>query len=88
MREDPAYCLNQKDAQERWRHKNSGYWKTYREEHPEYTWQNREKQRFPNRLLRTMPVILSQCAKKEALRNRMERSPAGHLSQRLSPSLP
>jgi hypothetical protein len=66
MRDDLAYRLNQNDAQERWRHKNPGYWKTYREEHPEYTRQNREKQRSRNRLLRTMAAISRQIAKMDA----------------------
>ncbi|MBS3780931.1 MAG: hypothetical protein KGY41_11100 [Desulfovermiculus sp.] len=63
MRDDPAYRLNQRDAQERWCQKNPGYWKTYRDEHPEYTRQNREKQRSRNRLLRTMAAISKQIAK-------------------------
>ena len=67
MREDPAYRLNQKDAQERWCQKNPGYWKTYREEHPEYTRQNREKQRSRNRLLRTMAAISRQIAKMDTI---------------------
>ena len=67
MREDPAYRLNQKDAQERWCQKNPGYWKTYREEHPEYTRQNREKQRSRNHLLRTMAAISRQIAKMDPI---------------------
>jgi hypothetical protein len=63
MRDDPAYRLNQQDAQERWRQKNPGYWKAYRDEHPEYTRQNREKQRLRNRLQRTMAAISKQIAK-------------------------
>ena len=67
MRDDPAYRLNQRDAQERWCQKNPGYWKTYREEHPEYTRQNREKQRSRNHLLRTMAAISRQIAKMDAI---------------------
>ena len=67
MRDDPAYRLNQSDAQERWCQKNPDYWKTYREEHPKYTRQNREKQRSRNRLLRTMKVISTQIAKMDTI---------------------
>jgi hypothetical protein len=66
MRDDPAYRLNQRDAQERWCQKNPAYWKTYRDEHPEYTRQNREKQRSRNHLLRTMAAISRQIAKMDA----------------------
>ena len=67
MRDDPAYRLNQRDAQEIWRQKNPGYWKKYRDEHPEYTRQNREKQRLRNRLQRTMAAISKQIAKMDPI---------------------
>ena len=67
MRQDLDYRLNQRDAQERWRQKNPGYWKTYRDEHPEYTRQNREKQRSRNRLQRTMAAISKQIAKMDPI---------------------
>ena len=67
MRQDPDYRLNQRDAQKRWRQKNPGYWKTYRDEHPEYTRQNREKQRSRNRLQRTMAAISKQIAKMDPI---------------------
>ena len=42
---DKDYRLNQKAAQKVWRAKNSGYWKVYRDKHPQYVNANRENQR-------------------------------------------
>lgn len=46
--EDAAYRANQADCQKRWREKNPGYWRQYRDSHPEYTQKNREKQKGRN----------------------------------------
>ncbi len=52
---DEDYQKNQADCQARWRAKNPGYWKRYREKHPESAQQNREKQRKRNRIKRMQP---------------------------------
>lgn len=67
MRQDPAYRLNQQDAQKRWQAKNPDYWKAYRDEHLEYTRQNREKQRSRNRFQRSMASISRQIANMDPL---------------------
>lgn len=45
---DADYHQNQVEAQKTWRSKNRGYWKSYREAHPEYTDKNRAQQRRRN----------------------------------------
>jgi hypothetical protein len=47
---DEDYRLNQADCQETWAAQHPGYWKQYRENHPEYTQRNREKLRDRNRI--------------------------------------
>jgi hypothetical protein len=47
-RTDADHHQNQAAAQTAWRSKNRGYWKSYRETHPEYTNTNRSKQRARN----------------------------------------
>ena len=42
---DPDYRENQDHACKRWRKKNSDYWKHYRAAHPDYTEENRCKQK-------------------------------------------
>lgn len=41
---DYGYLENQVLSQERWRRRNSDYWRQYRSEHPDYVASNREKQ--------------------------------------------
>lgn len=48
IEKDEAYKQDQKTAQEDWQNNNSGYWKKYRQNHPEYTTDNREKQHIRN----------------------------------------
>ena len=48
-RTDADYHLDQAEAQKVWRSKNSEYWKSYRETHPDYTSTNRAKQRYRNK---------------------------------------
>ena len=43
--EDPDYRENQARAQDAWLARNPDYWREYRRLHPEYTEQNRERQR-------------------------------------------
>ncbi len=67
MLEDEAYRLNQKDAQRRWSDKTPDYWKNYRENNPDYTLTNREKQRRRNRCRRATQSISREFAKMDAL---------------------
>jgi hypothetical protein len=41
---DESYRANQADAQKAWAEKNKGYWKAYRENHPDYVERNRKQQ--------------------------------------------
>lgn len=45
LRSDPAYRENQERAQQAWLDQNAGYWRQYREAHPEYVERNRHLQR-------------------------------------------
>jgi hypothetical protein len=49
LKQDLDYRANQAAAQQRWRDRNPGYWRKYRQAHPEYTARNRIKQRERNR---------------------------------------
>ncbi|WP_291998419.1 hypothetical protein [Candidatus Accumulibacter sp. ACC012] len=42
---DPDYRDNQKRAQKAWAERHSDYWRTYRDQHPEYVARNRARQR-------------------------------------------
>jgi hypothetical protein len=42
---DPDYRENQKCAQKAWAERHPDYWRTYREQHPEYVARNRARQR-------------------------------------------
>lgn len=41
---DPVYRVNKRESQRAWRHRNRGYWKEYRRQHPEYCERNRRLQ--------------------------------------------
>jgi len=56
---DNDYRENQADCQARWAAKNPGYWKRYRENHPESAQRNREKQSVRNRINRKQPPAKS-----------------------------
>jgi len=45
---DKDYKDNQRDAQRRWLNNNPGYWRCYRDDHPQYVATNRDKQRERN----------------------------------------
>lgn len=45
---DADYHQNQLAAQKAWREKNPAYWSNYRESHPEYTAENRNRQHVRN----------------------------------------
>jgi hypothetical protein len=42
---DPDYLENQARAQRAWCERNTDYWRAYRASHPEYTLNNRQRQR-------------------------------------------
>ena len=46
--EDPAYRENESRAHLDWLERNKDYWRRYREGHPEYTENNRQRQRQRN----------------------------------------
>ena len=46
---DPDYQTNKKESQRAWKQKNPGYWKQYRQRHPEYCSRNRKAQRIRDR---------------------------------------
>lgn len=56
---DEDYRENQADCQARWVAKNPGYWKRYREKHPESAQRNKDKQRERNRINRIQPPAKS-----------------------------
>jgi len=45
---DADHQANKRDSQKRWIQKHPGYWRTYRQNHREYTDRNREMQRQRN----------------------------------------
>lgn len=53
---DPDYRENQARAQEAWLARNPDYWRLYRARNPQYTQQNRERQRDRSRLQRDTSV--------------------------------
>lgn len=73
MRTDPAYRANQKQAQAEWLQNNEGYWKGYREAHPEQAERNRILQRIRNKRRRSHRVVrmdASMIAKMDASRSK------------------
>jgi hypothetical protein len=48
-RSDPDYLANQARAQRAWAERNPGYWRAYRDDHPDYASGNRAQQRTRNR---------------------------------------
>ena len=53
MRTDPDYRYNHKLANQKWARAHPGYWKNYRDEHPEYVERNRILQTIRNRRSRS-----------------------------------
>lgn len=49
---DPDYQANQRDAHHCWKEQNRGYWRRYREQHPEYVKRNRLLQMERDRIRR------------------------------------
>jgi len=70
MRIDFAYKTSQQISQKQWARANSGYWKTYRKNHPEKAERNRVLQAIRNRKARSKdkkmdtPVIAKMDASK------------------------
>lgn len=50
---DPDYRANQAQAQRRWAAGQRGYWRAYRQTHPEYVQRNRDQQRQRDRRRRS-----------------------------------
>ena len=46
--EDPAYRENEVRAHQQWLERNKDYWRKYRQMHPDYTDDNRQRQRLRN----------------------------------------
>ena len=55
-RSDPDYLMNQIRSQKVWAAKNQGYWKRYRQEHPNYAERNRSLQRDRNNLRKVSQI--------------------------------
>ena len=53
MRADPDYRYDKKLANQKWARAHPGYWKNYRDEHPEYVERNRILQTIRNRRSRS-----------------------------------
>lgn len=49
LKTDADYRANQAAARRRWAERHGGYWRRYREEHPDYAEGNRVRQRERNR---------------------------------------
>jgi uncharacterized protein (DUF4415 family) len=49
MRTDPEYKFNQTVSNKKWAKANAGYWKAYRQQHPEKAERNRMLQSIRNR---------------------------------------
>lgn len=55
MRTDEEFRLNQQLSNQKWRKATPGYWKAYRQEHPEKAERNRQLQIIRNKLRRQPP---------------------------------
>ena len=53
MKNDPDYQDNQRNAQQYWKEHNRGYWRGYRDQHPQYVKRNRLLQRERDRRRRS-----------------------------------
>ena len=53
---DADYREARQAAQQRWKEKNSNYWKEYRARHPDYTKKNRNQQRIRNQNRPKLPA--------------------------------
>jgi hypothetical protein len=73
MRLDPVYKADQRRCGDEWRKSHSGYWKEYRDSHPEQASRNRDLQMLRNRKRRKMVVQAVQrmgvIAKMDALKS-------------------
>ncbi len=56
---DEDYRINQADCRANWASQHPGYWKQYREKHPEYVQRNKEKQLKRNRINRERPPLMA-----------------------------
>ena len=58
MRTDPAYKADQELSQKKWARSHPGYWKTYRNNHPEKAERNRVLQTIRNRKARSKDTTI------------------------------
>ena len=56
LKSDPDYAENQARAQQAWSNSHTGYWRQYRQAHPDYANQNREMQTGRNARNRGKPI--------------------------------
>ena len=66
IKTDPAYKLNQRQANRDWQKKNPGYWKRYRQKNPAYTESNRAKTRQRMEIKRQLTGVVRMFAKMDA----------------------
>lgn len=66
LKTDPTYKDNQKRAQKNWLRNNPTYWKSYRQNHDEYTERNRQESCQRMRVKRQVESILKTFAKMDA----------------------
>ena len=66
---DSDHRVNKEESQRTWRQQNPGYWKLYRQRHPEYCERNRQLQQkrdLKRRVKNNFPDNVSDLAKKDA----------------------
>jgi hypothetical protein len=66
LKTDPVYRESQKISQKQWARANPGYWKTYRQNHPEKAQRNRVLQTLRNKKARSLDSCRSLIAKMDA----------------------
>jgi hypothetical protein len=67
LKTDPVYRESQKISQKQWARANPGYWKTYRQNHPEKAQRNRVLQTLRNKKARSLDSCRSLIAKMDPL---------------------
>jgi hypothetical protein len=66
LKTDPVYRESQKISQKQWVRANPGYWKTYRQSHPEKVQRNRALQNLRNKKARSLGSVRPLIAKMDA----------------------
>jgi hypothetical protein len=80
---DVDYKANQWDAQKRWREKNSGYSRSYRENHPGYVEANRSGQKIRNMRRKPPGAEPPLIAKSDASHGKNSLNPGLYIIQRV-----